>query len=232
MSGESEMNDVNGMTATTSARLPVPDELRASPVVAVLRAPSPGDYAPVIDALLRGGITHIEITLSTPGTLAELPALRERFGDDAQIGVGTVTRVEEALEAIGAGARYLVTPTTVPAVIDAAVAAGLHVFPGGCTPTELHAGWTRGATAVKVFPASHWGPGYLGDLRGPFPDIEAIPSGGVDTESALAWLAAGACAVSVGGPLLQDAFRGGDLAALTRRAHELVTRARDVRSGS
>ncbi|WP_156322442.1 bifunctional 4-hydroxy-2-oxoglutarate aldolase/2-dehydro-3-deoxy-phosphogluconate aldolase [Leucobacter musarum] len=226
------MSGGSGASGVNSARLLVPAELRASPVIAVLRAPTPADYAPVIDALLRGGVTHIEITLSTPGTLAELPALRERFGDDAQIGVGTVTRVDEALEAMGAGARYLVTPTTVPEVIDAAVSAGLPVFPGGCTPTELHAGWSRGATAVKVFPASHWGPGYLGDLRGPFPEIEAIPSGGVDAESALAWLAAGACAVSVGGPLLQDAFRGGDPALLTRRAQELVTRARDVRSGS
>lgn len=206
---------------TERRRTPVPADLRANPVIAVLRAASAAAYAPVIDALLRGGVRFVEVTLSTPGTISELPLLVRRFGDDARIGVGTVTQVEQAREAIAGGAGYIVTPTTDARVIDVAVSAGVSVYPGGFTPTELHAGWQHGATAVKVFPASRLGPSYLSDLRGPFPDIEIVPSGGVDAESALTWLRAGACAVSAGGPLLRDAVSGGDLGALTRRAHEL-----------
>jgi 2-dehydro-3-deoxyphosphogluconate aldolase/(4S)-4-hydroxy-2-oxoglutarate aldolase len=96
------------------------------------------------------------------------------------------------------------------------------IVPGGFTPTELFASWSAGASAVKVFPAGRLGPGYLKDLRGPFPDIEVVPSGGVDLDSAAQWLAAGATAVSVGGPLLGDAFHGGDLDALRDRARAFV----------
>ena len=101
----------------------------------------------------------------------------------------------------------------------------MAVYPGGLTPTELHAGWKLGATAVKVFPASVVGAGYVGQLRGPFPDIQVIPSGGVDIEDVPDWIRAGALAVSLGGPLLGDAFKGGDLRELTaraRRVRELV----------
>ena len=90
------------------------------------------------------------------------------------------------------------------------------------TPTELFASWSAGAAAVKIFPANQVGPGYLNDLRGPFPGIAAVPSGGVDLLGAEAWLRAGAAAVSVGGPLLGDALRGGDLEALRDRATAFV----------
>lgn len=218
-------------TMSAARRLPVPPTLRQSPVVAVLRAAHADDYAPVIEALLAGGVTHIEVTLSTPGTLDVVPQLIERFGADAQIGIGTVTDPDQARQAIDAGCGYLVTPTTNPAVIELAVGAGLPVFPGGFTPTELQTGWSQGATAVKVFPASQLGHGYVADLRGPFPGIEVIPSGGVTADGALDWLRAGACAVSLGGPLLQDAFRGGDPAELTRRASALMTRIADAGFG-
>lgn len=100
--------------------------------------------------------------------------------------------------------------------------AGVPIVPGGMTPTELFASWSAGASAVKVFPAGQVGPGYLKDLRGPFPDLVAVPSGGVDLAGAEAWLRAGAVAVSVGGPLLGDAFAGGDLSALRERAAAFV----------
>jgi 2-dehydro-3-deoxyphosphogluconate aldolase / (4S)-4-hydroxy-2-oxoglutarate aldolase len=102
-------------------------------------------------------------------------------------------------------------------VIDLAVRNQIAVFPGGLTPTELAAGWNAGATAVKIFPAQTVGAGYLKHLRGPFPDLQAVPSGGVDLHAAGEWLNAGAVAVSIGGPLLGDALKGGDLGALRDR---------------
>jgi len=199
--------------------------LRDTRAVAVLRASRASDYAPVIEALQRGGMLSIELTLSTPGVWDELPLLRERFGSSLEIGVGTVTEAAEAETALDLGAAYIVTPVTEPGVITACADRGVPVYPGGLTPTELHAGWKLGATAVKVFPASTVGAGYVAQLRGPFPDIEVIPSGGVNIEDVPAWIRAGALAVSLGGPLLGDAFKGGDLQDLTaraRRVRELV----------
>lgn len=201
--------------------------LRDTRAVAVLRARHASDYAPVIEALQRGGVLSIELTLSTPGVWDELPLLRERFGNSLEIGVGTVTDTSEAQTALELGAAYIVTPVTDPGVIAACVERGVPVYPGGLTPTELHTGWNLGATAVKVFPASTVGAGYVAQLRGPFPDIEVIPSGGVNIEDVPAWIRAGALAVSLGGPLLGDAFKGGDLQDLTaraRRVRELIDR--------
>ncbi|HEX2247304.1 MAG TPA: bifunctional 4-hydroxy-2-oxoglutarate aldolase/2-dehydro-3-deoxy-phosphogluconate aldolase, partial [Arthrobacter sp.] len=175
----------------------------------------------VIEALIGGGVRSIELTLSTDGVFEQLPALAASFGTDAEIGVGTITDVAEAQQAMDQGAQYLVTPAMNLDVVEAAVRRGVQVFPGGLTPTELLSGWKAGATAVKLFPASTVGPGYIGQLRGPFPDIQIIPSGGVGIEDAPAWIAAGALAVSLGGPLLKDAFDGGDLTQLTERARRV-----------
>lgn len=208
--------------------------LQANPVVAVLRASHASEYAPVIEALADGGVRSIELTLSTAGVFELLPGLISSFGDGLEIGVGTVTTEAEARQALDAGARFLVTPVTDVGIVRAAVENGTPVFPGGLTPTELLAGWRAGATAVKVFPASTVGPGYISQLRGPFPELEVIPSGGVAIEDAPAWIRAGAMAVSLGGPLIGDAFKGGDLGALTRRAERvsgLVAEALGARSG-
>lgn len=195
--------------------------LTANPVVAVMRAYHAREYAPVIEALVRGGVRSIELTLSTQGVFEELPRLKDRFGTDAEIGVGTITTVDQAVQALDGGADYLVTPAMVTAVVSAAVERDIPVFPGGLTPTELLAGWNAGATAVKLFPASTVGPGYIGQLRGPFPEMRVVPSGGIGIDDAPAWIAAGALAVSLGGPLLRDAFSGGNLTELTARAEKL-----------
>jgi 2-dehydro-3-deoxyphosphogluconate aldolase / (4S)-4-hydroxy-2-oxoglutarate aldolase len=128
--------------------------------------------------------------------------------------------------AVDAGAHYLVTPIAEIGLVGAAHRAGVPIVPGGLTPTELFAAWRAGAAAVKVFPANQMGPGYVKDLRGPFPEIAVVPSGGVDLRNAVAWLAAGATAVSVGGPLVGDAVRGGDLGALRERAAAFVAACR------
>ena len=199
----------------------VPAMLQANPVVAVLRARHAREYAPVIEALVSGGVRSIELTLSTGGVFDLLPGLKQQFGGDAEIGVGTVTSRDQARQALDGGADYLVTPAMVTEVVDAAVEAGVPVFPGGLTPTELLAGMQAGATAVKLFPASTVGPGYLGQLRGPFPEMLVIPSGGIGIDDAADWIAAGALAVSLGGPLIRDAFSGGDLTALSERSRQL-----------
>jgi len=204
------------------ARLPLPHKTAESRLIVVARAERAEDYDPVLEALIDAGVRSVELTLTTPGTIERLPRLLERFGGDADLGVGTVTDTDQLRRAADAGARYLVTPVTVPELLAESVTAGVPLVPGGFTPTELFASWSGGASAVKVFPAGRLGAGYVKDLQGPFPGIEVIPSGGVSLESAADWLAAGAAAVSVGGPLLGDAFQGGDPDALRERARAFV----------
>jgi 2-dehydro-3-deoxyphosphogluconate aldolase/(4S)-4-hydroxy-2-oxoglutarate aldolase len=203
-------------------RLAIPGRTAAAKLIVVVRAPNATYYDQVLDVLVEAGIRSVELTLTTPGTLDRLPELLARYGDVADIGVGTVTDSAQLAAAVRAGAHYLVTPISDPDLVDAAFRAGVPIVPGGLTPTELFGAWRAGAAAVKIFPANQVGPGYLQDLRGPFPGIAAIPSGGVDLPGAAAWLKAGAAAVSVGGPLLGDALRGGDMNALRARTAEFV----------
>jgi len=204
------------MTATIS-RPPLSDRLASSKVIAVLRAPHVAALAPVCDVLVEEGILGIELTLTTPDLLGALSDLVDRYAATADVGVGTILTELDAQRAIDSGAQFLVTPTMNLPVIKLAVQRQIAVFPGGLTPTELAAGWDAGATAVKIFPAQTVGAGYLKHLRGPFPDLQAVPSGGVDLDASRQWLAAGAVAVSIGGPLLGDALNGGDLSALRDR---------------
>jgi 2-dehydro-3-deoxyphosphogluconate aldolase/(4S)-4-hydroxy-2-oxoglutarate aldolase len=203
------------MTATVNRPL-LSERLAGSKVIVVLRTSQVSALAPVCDVLVEEGILSLELTLTTPGLLDALEDLVDRYGNSADVGVGTVVTESEAQRTMDCGAQYLVTPTMNLPVVDLAVRRKI-VFPGGLTPTELAAGGRAGATAVKIFPAETVGAGYLKHLRGPFPDLEAIPSGGVDLDATREWLAAGAAAVSIGGPLLGDALEGGELSALRDR---------------
>ncbi len=210
------------MPGTPAPRLPLPARTAEGRLVVVARAQQAADYDAVIDALIAAGVPSIELTLTTPGTLERLPELREKYGEAIDLGIGTVTNRDQLDRAVSGGAQYLVTPVTDPEIIRASVDAGVPIVPGGLTPSELFTSWRLGASAVKIFPAGVVGSAYVKDLRGPFPGLQVVPSGGVDLDSARGWLDAGALAVSVGGPLLGDAFRGGDLGALRERAAAFV----------
>jgi 2-dehydro-3-deoxyphosphogluconate aldolase/(4S)-4-hydroxy-2-oxoglutarate aldolase len=203
-------------------RTPPTRLLRESRVIAVLRAPRAADCEAVVETLVRGGVRSIELTLTTPGALDVLPALVDRFAGVAEIGLGTVTTVGQAIAAVDRGAAYVVTPVTSTSIAAAVTGRGVPFYPGGLTPTELWSSWSSGATAVKLFPASTVGPGYVGQLRGPFPDLEVVPSGGIELDDVPAWLRAGCLAVSLGGPLLRDAFAGGAPSALEERTRRVV----------
>jgi 2-dehydro-3-deoxyphosphogluconate aldolase/(4S)-4-hydroxy-2-oxoglutarate aldolase len=212
------------------ARLEPSELLRENPIIAVLRARDAADYDAVIDVLVENGVHSVELTLSTPNTFEHLPALVARGGADVEIGLGTITTVNEAQRAIDAGARYLVTPITRLDVVELAVRNGIPVFPGGLTPTELFSAWEAGATAVKIFPAETVGPQYGSHLRGPFPDLQFVPSGGITLADIPLWLHAGAAAVSLGGPLIGDALKGGSLTELAERCRVAVEVAKKARA--
>ncbi|GAA2444901.1 hypothetical protein GCM10010433_52920 [Streptomyces pulveraceus] len=198
--------------AVAVLRAPSVAVLRA-PSVAVLRAPSADRYRPAVDALVAGGVREIELTLTTPGTLDVVSRLRADVGGIARVGVGTVTDGVLARAALDAGTRFLVTPGyAVPRCSGhrprgggagaRARRAGHH---GRAHAHQVMTATASGADLVKIFPASAVGAEYQGQLRGPFPDLRAVPSGGIGAAEARAWLAAGAAAVSMGGPLIGDA---------------------------
>jgi len=184
------------MTASETIR-----RLREAGVLAVLRAPSAAHAVAAGDALVRGGVTGLEITYSTPDAAAAIRELVARHGDAALVGAGTVTTPAQAEEAADAGAAFLVSPGTDEQVARAMTATGRAVMTGALTPSEVMRALSLGADVVKIFPASLGGPALLRALRGPFPDAPLMPTGGVTSENIPDWIAAGAVAVGAGGDL-------------------------------
>lgn len=181
------------------------DRARSTGVLAVLRAPSPELALEASEAIIRGGVTGIEVTFSTPDAPAVIRELIARHGDAAHIGAGTVTTVDQAEAAADAGAEFLVSPGTLPALTPAMLDTGRVVMTGAMTPTEVMGALELGVDVVKIFPASLGGPSYLGALRGPFPDAPLMPTGGVTPDNLADWFRAGAVAVGAGGDLANGA---------------------------
>ena len=196
--------------------------LVVSRVLAVVRG-TEGRHTPaVLDTLAEAGIRCLEVTMNTPGALDELRAARDRLPGDVELGGGTVLTADQVDAVADMGGSFVVAPDARPDVADRARARGLGYYPGALTPTEVAAAWQRGASAVKLFPASLGGPRYLRELRGPFREVPLLPTGGVGIDDADSYLRAGALAVGVGSGLLGDALDGGSLAALRERALRLL----------
>jgi 2-dehydro-3-deoxyphosphogluconate aldolase / (4S)-4-hydroxy-2-oxoglutarate aldolase len=194
--------------------------MKADRAVAVIRAERIADPVELASAIAGAGIRCVEFTLTTPGALQ---ALASAVDSGAVVGAGTVLDERQALEAVAAGARFVVSPAYVPELVGACREGGVPVFLGALTPTEVHAAWAAGATAVKLFPAALGGARYLQQLRGPFPDTAFIPSGGIDERSAREYLAAGAVAVYAGSSLAPaELVAAGEHEEIARRAHAFV----------
>ena len=192
-------------------------------ILAVLRAPSAQAALHAADALVDGGVTGLEITYSTPDAAEVIRTLDQKYGDRIYLGAGTVTTAQQATDAADAGARFLVSPGTRRELTAAMKATGATVLTGALTPSEVMAAVEYGADVVKIFPASLGGPGFLRSLRGPFPDVPLMPTGGVTPENLGDWIAAGAIAVGAGSDLVSTAaLASNDWAAITRRAEEFV----------
>ncbi len=205
-----------------TARAALTPQLMETGVVAILRASSVKYFQPAAEALVRAGLTCLEVTLTTPGALDALSTMADGLPPEAAVGAGTVTSAAQASAAVAAGAQFLVSPAVCADVIAFAAEAGLPCYPGAWTPTEVLAAWRAGATAVKLFPAASGGPEHLRRLRDPLPDIPLVPTGGIAIEHVRGYLAVGAIAVGLGSPLLGDALAGGDLAALAGRASRVL----------
>jgi 2-dehydro-3-deoxyphosphogluconate aldolase/(4S)-4-hydroxy-2-oxoglutarate aldolase len=201
-------------------------------VVPVIRTRTLDCARRAVAALYAGGITVFEITLTVPDALGLIQALTREYGAKALVGAGTVLSTEDADRCIEAGAQFIVCPGFDPAIVALARARERAVMPGALTPTEVLGAWNSGANMVKVFPCSALGgPSYLQALRGPFPHIKLLPTGGVDATTAAAYIRAGARALGVGGKLVdQAALDAGRDELLAERAEALLAAVVDARA--
>ena len=206
-------------------------EIMDTGILAVVRMQDADKVLAVVQAIREGGITCIEITMTTPKILHLLEKTADAIGDRSLIGVGTVLDAESAHAAILAGAQFIVTPTLNLDVIAVARRYGKVVISGGFTPTEILAGWEAGADLVKIFPATSLGPQYVKDIKGPLPQVELVPTGGVNLDTIGAFLKAGVAAVAVGGALLhKDAIAAGKYEVLTESARQFTEAVREARA--
>lgn len=209
------------------------DRLREAGIVAVIRADRPEHAVRVAQALLEGGVWAIELTFTTPGAAEALAQVHDAYGDRVYLGAGTIREPDQVDLAVRAGAQFLVTPHLRPDLLDAMLATGLPCVPGVFTPSEVAQALDRGAQTVKLFPASTGGPRHLRSLRGPFPKLRAVPTGGIDRENLRAWFEAGALAVGMGSELCPPSLIAeGKWDELARRAKGLAQATRDARSAS
>ena len=192
-------------------------------LVAVIRGPSPDLTVKMVGALVAGGVFAIEITYSTPRAEEVVRILDGTFGDRIVLGMGTLTEPRQAAEAKAAGAKFLVSPVCEPELGKAMVATGLPVMVGALTPTEVYQAHRLGSDVVKIFPGSLTGPGYIKALKGPFPHIEMMPTGGVSATNVGEWFAAGVFGVGAGSELCPPGLaKEGRFDEITVKAHDFL----------
>lgn len=208
------------------------EEMTRTGIVAVVRAPDSSRLVEVAQALYEGGVTCIEITMTTPNALEVIAATVREMGDRACIGAGSVLDAETARAAILAGGEYIVAPTLNEQVIRVARRYSKPVIPGAFTPTEILRAWEAGADVVKVFPASIGGPAYFKALKGPLPQIKLSPTGGVNEKTAADFIRAGAEFLGVGAALVKkEDVAAGNFDALRERAARYVAIVKEARNG-
>jgi len=199
------------------------ETILATKVIAVIRMSDPANLRRVVEAIEKGGIRAIEITMTTPSALETIAAMAKRKPAGTLIGAGTVLDAATAEAVIRAGAEFVVSPVTRFDMMDVCRKNDIFVAPGALSPTEILAAWEHGADVVKVFPATSLGPKYFRDLKGPLPQVRLMPTGGVSTENAGEFIRSGACCVAIGTALVdKKAVAAGDWAALTDKARALV----------
>jgi 2-dehydro-3-deoxyphosphogluconate aldolase/(4S)-4-hydroxy-2-oxoglutarate aldolase len=188
-------------------------------VVAIIRADNSEQLIDASRALIEGGVSGIEITMTTPNALQVISDLTKKFGDKVLAGVGSVLDVKTAEAAIAAGAEYVVTPVLRPDVIAYCRRVGKPIFSGSYSPTEAQTSHELGADFIKIFPADGLGPKYIQSIRGPLPHLKIVPTGGVDFNTAYDFIKAGCVAVAAGSTLVsKEILQKRDWSKLTELA--------------
>jgi len=214
-----------------ASRLEVVSGIEQCGVVAVIRLRDGKRLRGVVDALIEGGVKAMEVTMTVPGAVGLIEDVARDLPAGFIMGAGTVLDPETARQVILAGAQFLVSPILSLPTIEMAHRYDVAIMPGCLTPTEILTGWQAGADAIKVFPATTFGPGYIKDVKAPLPQVKLLPTGGVTLTNAGEWIRAGACAVGVGSALLDTkAIDEGRFEVIAENARTLVDSVARARS--
>ncbi len=198
-------------------------EIKRIAIVPVVRTKDAESAVRAVEAISEGGIPCAEITMTVAGAITALERVADRFGDKLLLGAGTVLDPETARACMLAGANFFVTPALNVKTIEVAKRYSKPIFPGALTPTEVLTAWQAGADGIKVFPCSAVGGAkYIKALKGPFPDIEFVPTGGVNLDTITGFLEVGCCAVGVGSELVDGkTVEEGKYEVFTERARQM-----------
>lgn len=207
--------------------------LRSSGVVAIIRTDNPSDLAAVARALGAGGVKFVEITMTVPGALEIIrDAVAQLKDTDVFIGAGTVLDAQTARAAIIAGSQFIVSPGCDPDTVKLCNTYGVAVMPGALTPHEILQAWKCGADVVKVFPADIGGPDYIKTIKEPLPQVELLPTKGINFDTAASYIKAGAIAVGAGSNLVNKALiTAKDYKQITENAKRLIAVVREAKGG-
>jgi 2-dehydro-3-deoxyphosphogluconate aldolase/(4S)-4-hydroxy-2-oxoglutarate aldolase len=206
--------------------------IREIGVIPVVRASSAEEAIEVVEAIMSGGVTLLEITMTVPGAVKVIAELVKRFGDEATVGAGTVLDPEVASACISVGAQFIVSPALNLETIKYCRDQDIAIMPGALTPTEVVTAWDAGADFVKVFPCGAvGGASYIKSLKAPLPQIELVPTGGVSLKTAASFIEAGAAAIGVGADLVDvKAILAGQPEKITEAARAYVEAVRSARA--
>ncbi len=204
-------------------KIEVLEKVKALGLLAVIRGTSPELTVQMVEALVNGGVKGIEITYSTPHAEDVVKTLAKKYGEAIVLGMGTLTKPEQAESAKAAGASFLVSPICETKLVEAMVNSGLLTMAGALTPTEIYQAYSLGIDVIKIFPGSIGGPAYIKTLKGPFPYIPMMPTGGVNAGNAADWFAAGVVAVGAGSELCPPQLaKEGKFNEISQKAAEFV----------
>ena len=199
-------------------------------IVAIIRADSSEQLIEAATALYEGGVTGMEVTMTTPNALQVITAVHQKFGDKVLIGVGSILDTETARMAILAGAEFVVTPVTRPEIITLCNRYSKPIASGAFTPTECLTAHESGADFVKLFPADQVGPTYIKNILAPMPMLRVIPTGGVTVDTAASFIKAGCAALAAGSSLVsKEILKSGDWKKLSETASAFVAAIRAAR---
>ncbi len=212
-------------------RKDIVEKIITDKAVAVIRLNEGDDVLKIVEAIRNGGITSIEITMTTPNALKLIEELNNIYNDDLLVGVGSVLDEVTAKDAINSGAQYVVSPIFDKNIIKTVTGNNIPVMPGCFTPTEIYKAYKSGADIVKVFPANVTGMKFFKAVKAPIPFLKLMPTGGVTLTNANEWIEAGACAVGIGSALLdKKAIANKDYSKLTENAKLLIENIKSVKS--
>jgi len=205
--------------------------VEAMGVVAIIRLKDAGKLRGVIDALAKGGVRALELTMTIPGAVDLIREITPTLPNGFLVGAGTVTDADTARAVIDAGAQFVVGPVLRPDVIRACHERDIAAIPGCFSPTEILTAHEAGADIVKIFPATMLGPQFIRDVRAPLPQLKLMPTGGVTLDNAGDWVRAGAVAVGVGSALVDvKAVDAGRFDVVTANARRVIASVSDARA--